>query len=163
MEIMPKLKTLFTVVMAIAVFMGLIAVKPVQAVTFDFKWKGDAGYSAQGSFSYDETQNTSIVTDKNLDLLKISFFDTSHNLLKTYINIENGNDKGITSYLEFNFNPITQSLSGAFDVGEGNLTGENDFYLTGVVNSNLELRNLDTNVLDSNSGVLRVEKAESYR
>ncbi len=160
MEIMPKLKTLFTVVIGIAVLIGVIGAKPVQAVTFDFNWKGNAGYSVEGSFSYDETQNTSTITDENLDFLKISFFDANHKLLKTYINMENGNEKGINSYLEFNFNSKTKSLSGAFDVGQGNLTGENDFYLKGVANSNLELRNLDTNVLDSGSAIISVEKAE---
>jgi hypothetical protein len=163
MPILHKLKTLFVVVIAIAVLMGVIGVNPVQAATFDFHWKGNAGYSAQGSFSYDETQNTSTVTEQNLDFLEISFFDPNHNLLKSYINIENGNDKGINPYLDFNFNPKTQALSSVFDVGEGNFTGENNFYLKGVVNSNLELRNLDTNVLDSDLGVLLVEKAQSYR
>lgn len=155
---MRKLK-IFTVIIASAILLvGLIGAKPVQAVTFDFNWKGNAGYSAQGSFSYDETKGSSVVTNNDLDFLKISFFDPNNNLLAGYVNIKDGKNLGINSYLEFSFYPSTQSLFGAFDVGEGNSIGENDFYLHGLTNSNLELRNLDTNVLDSNSGVITVEK-----
>lgn len=153
---MSQLKMLLIVVITSIIFSLGIGAKPVQAVTFDFNWKGNAGYAAQGSFSYDETKDYSAITKNQLESLKISFFDPSSNLLKSYVNVENGKDTRINSYLEFNFNPITQSLTGAFDVGEGNLIGENDFYLQGVINDHFELRNLDTNVLDSNSGVMNI-------
>ncbi len=155
---MHKLKIMFIIIVVTgALGMGVIKAKPVQAVTFDFNWKGNAGYSAQGSFSYDETKGNPVVTNSNLDFLKISFFDQTNNLLKNYVSFEKGKNTGIDPYLEFNFNPLTQSLFGAFDVGEGNLIGDHDFYLHGIINSTLELRNLDTNVLDSNLGAINVE------
>ncbi|MEQ8995362.1 MAG: hypothetical protein RID53_02525 [Coleofasciculus sp. B1-GNL1-01] len=33
-----------------------IAAVSAQAITFELDWTGQEGYSAQGSFSYDETQ-----------------------------------------------------------------------------------------------------------
>ncbi|MEH2079769.1 MAG: hypothetical protein V7K89_07065 [Nostoc sp.] len=35
--------------------LSLLKAVPVHAVTLNFDWIGNAGYSAKGSFSYDET------------------------------------------------------------------------------------------------------------
>lgn len=156
---MQKLERMLLGIIACAVLaVALIGAKPVETVTFNFFWEGVGGYSVQGSFSYDKEQNNAVITSNNLEFLKVAFFDPNKKLLKSYINVENGQDTGLDPYLEFNFDPSKNSLFGALDVGEGNLVGENDFYLHGDIKSNLELRNLDTNAVDSNKGMINVEK-----
>ncbi len=154
-------RQLLAIVSASAFFvLSLMGANSAQAITFDYNWKGDTGYSAQGSFSYNETKEFSVITPEELEFLKISFYDQNNKLLKNYIDVDKGVNTGANPYLEFNFDPVTESLFGFFDVGEGTLIGVNDLYLHGTIDSKLELRNLDTNILDSNSGSITVQKID---
>ncbi|MBR8841159.1 MAG: hypothetical protein DSM106950_46270 [Stigonema ocellatum SAG 48.90 = DSM 106950] len=155
-----QLKKLFTIVLCAVLSFGIIGAKPALAVTFDFNWKGDAGYTAEGSFSYDEEEGNSVITLNKLEFLKITFFDPTNKLIKSYVNVKDGKSTGVDPYLEFNFNTSTKSLVDSFDVGESNTVGENDYYLHGTVGSSFEFRNLDLNVLDSNSGAISVKKKQ---
>jgi hypothetical protein len=73
-----------------------IAASPAQAIDFNFNWLGDAGYSAIGSFSYDETTAPTIISEagggatNTLQSLSISFLDPSNNVLGTYDTVTSG-------------------------------------------------------------------------
>ncbi|GEM_PF-2020581 len=160
-ESMLKFKVSFSLPMAVTVLsLGILAAQPALADTFQFTWKGNAGYSAKGSFSYDNATSNTIITNANLESLKVTFFDPNHKLLKAYVLVKDGVDTGVDPYLTFSFNPATKSLVGDLDIGEGRQIGSTDYYLHGTIDSILEFRNLDTNVLDSNSGVITVKKED---
>ncbi|MDF5738255.1 MULTISPECIES: PEP-CTERM sorting domain-containing protein [unclassified Nostoc] len=105
-----------------------------QAVNLTFDWKGDAGYSASGLFSYDETISPAIISEsgggatKALQSLSISFFNPSQELIVTKNEVANGVSNN--QFFEFNFDTTTGNLFGAFDVGTG--TGIGDVFLSNV-------------------------------
>ncbi|MEM8504153.1 MAG: histidine phosphatase family protein [Cyanobacteria bacterium P01_D01_bin.1] len=85
--------------------------------TFNFDWTGQiAGFSVQGTFTYDgdQTYTEDIVREEDLLAFDISFFDPDGNLLRTY------EDNHLT-YDDFNF---------AFDIGTRELI--QDGFLLGV-------------------------------
>jgi hypothetical protein len=133
-----------------------------QAITFNFEWLGDAGFSASGSFSYDETTAPAIFSESGegptnvLDSLTVSFFDPSNSLLATFDNVVDG--VSTYGFLGFNFDTTTQELFGSFDIGEDTLTGTpGEFYLFGTVGSGLTLFDAGNGTaLDSNSGTITV-------
>jgi PEP-CTERM motif len=151
-----------TVLMGMAV--ALETGNPAQAIDFNFSWKGDAGYSALGTFSYDETTAPLIISEMGagpteyLDSLSVSFFDPSNILLGTYNTVTGGVSD--SPFFAFNFDTSTKSLFGNFDVGGGQLIdGEN--FLKGTIGSKLELRETvnqgtDEKVVDQNSGDITV-------
>lgn len=147
-----------------AFMLVLTEIAPAQAITFNFSWNGNEGYSATGSFSYDE--NTAPVTFSEsgpgatqvLQSLNVSFFDPFNNFISAYDNVVNGISNG--NYFKFNFNTVTQEIFGLIDVG-GEVAG--DTYLKGTVNTNLSLFQVpqsgsDT-IVDSNSGTLVAKAA----
>ncbi|GAB1541444.1 hypothetical protein NUACC21_41150 [Scytonema sp. NUACC21] len=105
-----------------------------QAADLTFYWKGDAGYSASGSFSYDETTAPAIISEsgagstKVLESLSVSFFNPSKELIGTNNEVVNGVSSN--QFFEFNFDTTTGNFFGAFDVGTG--TGIGDFFLSNV-------------------------------
>ncbi|MEL7227552.1 MAG: PEP-CTERM sorting domain-containing protein [Cyanobacteria bacterium J06576_12] len=94
------------------------------AVTFRTDWTGQvSGYRAEGTFSYDETQNYTdgIVRQEGLTDFDISFFDLDDNLIKTF------EDNHLTySGFNFNFDTRTQEIlqEGFFDEPNGIDIGE---------------------------------------
>lgn len=85
--------------------LGLILPEDAEAVTFRLSWTGQTlGYSAEGSFSYDETQNYQggIVRKEDLESFDISFFDPDGNLIQAFP------DNHLT-LPEFNFNYVISS------------------------------------------------------
>ncbi len=79
---------------------GLISPDSAEAVTFDLSWTGQTlGYSANGSFSYDQTQNYAdgIVRKQDLESFDISFFDPDGNLIQAF-------PDNHLALAEFNFN-----------------------------------------------------------
>jgi hypothetical protein len=75
-------------------------VLPAEAATFQFSWTGQiAGFSLDGSFSFDETRQYEggIVRKGDLQSFVVSFFDPQRRLLRTYSNNH-------LSYPNFNFN-----------------------------------------------------------
>ena len=103
---------------------SLLAMDPAQAVTFRLSWTGQIlGYSAEGVFSYDETQNylDGIVRSDDLESFDIAFFDPEGNLIQEFV------DNHLT-YTGFNFNFDTQTheilQDGFFDEPNGIDIGE---------------------------------------
>ena len=70
-------KTVAITATSIALAVGVT--HPAQAIDFKFNWTGDAGYSAVGSFSYDEATAPTIISEsgsgatKFLQSLNVSF------------------------------------------------------------------------------------------
>ncbi|MGB3404386.1 MAG: hypothetical protein WBA77_17005 [Microcoleaceae cyanobacterium] len=87
---------------------GLISPNSAEAVTFDLSWTGQtAGYSANGSFSYDETQNYAdgIVRKQDLESFDISFFDPDGNLIQAF-----ADNHLILPEFNFNFNTSNNTI-----------------------------------------------------
>jgi len=88
---------------------------PAQAVDFNFNWKGDNGYSATGSFSYDATTAPAVISEsgagptQSLQSLSISFFDPAQNLLESGGSVANGVSSD--RFLRFNFDTQSQNIS----------------------------------------------------
>ena len=138
---------------------------PAQAIEFNFSWQGDAGYSALGTFSYDETTAPSIISESGagptdyLDSLSVSFFDPSNILLGTYNTVTGGVSE--SQFFTFNFDTSNQTLFGDFDIaGGGVLIGE--YFLQGTIGSSLEFRQdingLQSRLVDKNSGAITVSQ-----
>ncbi|MEH2326610.1 MAG: PEP-CTERM sorting domain-containing protein [Nostoc sp.] len=164
------MKNIFTKIAAIAATSTAFSVavaaanNPAQAIELNFNWQGDAGYSAIGSFSYDETTASTIISESGggatnfLQSLSVSFLDPSNNPLGTYNTVAGGVSQ--SDFFKFNFDTSTQTLFGPFDIGGG--TGGKSF-LQGTVGDSLFLRQYigqdKPNItLDQNSGSINVSK-----
>ncbi|MEH2356136.1 PEP-CTERM sorting domain-containing protein [Nostoc sp.] len=163
------MKNIFAKITAIAATSVAIATSannPAQAIELNFNWQGDAGYSATGSFSYDETTAPTIISELGsgatnfLQSLNVSFLDPSKNLLGTYNTVSGGVSE--SNFFAFNFNTSTQTLFGPFDVAGGTgVIGE--YFFQGTVGDSLQLRqDVDqqgtSTTLDQNSGSIQVSK-----
>jgi hypothetical protein len=139
---------------------------PAQAIELNFNWQGDAGYSATGSFSYDETTAPTIISEAGsgatdfLQSLNVSFLDPSKNVLETYNTVAGGVSE--SEFFKFNFDTSTQTLFGPFDIAGGTgVVGE--YFFQGIVGDSLFLRqDVDQQgtsiTLDQNSGSIEVSK-----
>ncbi|MFN6476741.1 PEP-CTERM sorting domain-containing protein [Nostoc sp. DedQUE07] len=155
-----------TAIAATSVAIATSANNPVQAIELNFNWQGNAGYSATGSFSYDETTAPTIISELGsgatnfLQSLNVSFLDPSKNLLGTYNTVSGGVSE--SNFFAFNFNTSTQTLFGPFDVAGGTgVIGE--YFFQGTVGDSLQLRqDVDqqgtSTILDQNSGFIQVSK-----
>lgn len=80
---------------------GMLASHAASAATYlDFAWEGQvAGFTVEGTFSYDETDLPTDGVIRKDDLLSfdVSFYDPDDNLLRTYADNH-------LSYAGFNFN-----------------------------------------------------------
>ncbi|MDZ8260816.1 PEP-CTERM sorting domain-containing protein [Nostoc sp. ChiQUE01b] len=163
------MKNIFAKITAIATLVAAIAAganNPAQAIELKFNWQGDAGYSATGSFSYDETTAPTIISEAGsgatnfLQSLNVSFLDPSKNLLGTYNTVSSGVSE--SSFFAFNFDTSTQTLFGPFDVAGGTgVIGE--YFFQGTVGDSLQLRqDVDQQgtsiTLDQNFGSIQVSK-----
>lgn len=161
------MKNILSKLAATAVTSAILSVasgQEAQAISFNFDWQGDGGYSAKGMFSYDETTAPTIISESgpgatnNLESLMVSFFDPSNNPLQSFNTVSNG--VSTSRFFKFNFDTSTQTLFGAFDVGGGKgVIGEQ--FLQGTVGSSLQLRQdidqIGTSIeLDRNSGAITV-------
>jgi hypothetical protein len=150
---------LLTLSVAISIFLvsGLAIFDSAEAVTISFQWTGKTGYSAKGSFSYDEKMDSKTISEKgagktnSLQSLEVIFYAPSGEPMSTYEDVVNGVAKG--QYFEFNFDTVTQQVFGRIDIG-GELFGET--YLKGTINSELSLFNVGESnfdrIIDSDSG-----------
>lgn len=166
------MKSIFTKIATIAATSAAFSVaiaaanNPAQAIELNFNWLGNGGYSATGSFSYDETTAPTIISEAGggatnfLQSLNVSFLDPSKNLLGTYNTVTGGVSE--SSFFAFNFDTSTQKLFGPFDVAGGTgVIGE--YFFQGTVSDSLQLRkDVDqqgTSILvDQNSGSIQVSK-----
>ncbi|WP_392535859.1 PEP-CTERM sorting domain-containing protein [Nostoc sp. C117] len=137
----------------IALGLSLLEAVPVHALTLNFDWTGNAGYSARGSFSYDETQGYTTIDNSKLQSITVSFFDPSKKLLNSFAPVTNGSI--VYDFLDFNYDTGTKSLFGYFDVGQDK-TQSRDYYLFGNVGLGLNLRNPTEGTIDHNNGLITV-------
>jgi len=164
-QLQAQLTTLTATLTALSVVIAIDANNPVQAITINFNWQGEGGYSAEGMFSYDETTAPVTITESGagstnvLDSLTVSFFDPSNNLLQSFNSVVN--KVSDSSYFTFNFDTTTQSLFGAINIGGGTgVIGE--LFFLGTIGDTLDLRqDVDqmgtSTLLDSqNPGVIPV-------
>lgn len=150
---MPGLKTLLlTLLITILItFTGGFAVaKSAEATTQRFQWTGKTGYYAQGTFSYDEEQASTTISEQGagktttLNSLIVTFYNPSGEAINTYKNVVNGVAEG--NYFEFHFDRVNQKLFGSLDLG-GELAGE--MYLKGKVARELALIKVEQSGIDS--------------
>ncbi|MEH2160078.1 MAG: PEP-CTERM sorting domain-containing protein [Nostoc sp.] len=151
---------------ALSVAIAAGANNPAQAVEFNFNWLGNAGYSATGSFSYDEATAPTIISEsgsgatKFLQSLNVSFLDPSKNLLGTYNTVTGGVSQ--SSFFAFNFDTATQKLFGPLNIAGGTgVIGE--YFFNGTVANSLALRqDVDqkgtSTLVDQNLGSIQVSK-----
>ena len=122
--------------------LGLGLAQPALAITFKTEWTGQIlGYSAEGTFSYDENiaYTDGIVRRDDLTRFDISFYDPAGELIKTF------EDNHLT-YAGFNFNFDTRTREilqdGSFsqpngiDIGEYTVLFNEDGNPTGVTGLN---------------------------
>lgn len=125
---------------SIAIALATLCLVPIaSAVTQNLQFNSQKGYRIETSFSYDAA-NTDMFTEHGagqtnvLDSLKVSFYDPAGKAIASYDNIVDGTVRG--DYFEFNYDPVTQQLSGELDLG-GESAGE--MYLKGEANGDLSL------------------------
>ena len=121
---------------------GEIAI--AEAVTMNFQWTGEKGYSAKIVFSYDEPLNFDQIIEegrgkaKIIQDLTVSFYNPAGQFLGSYDNIKQGVSQ--FPYFKFNFDPQKQQVTGLIDLG-GDSSGE--IYLKGIVEENLKFFKID--------------------
>ena len=121
---------------------GEIAI--AEAVTMNFQWTGEKGYSAKIVFSYDEPLNFDQIIEegrgkaKIIQDLTVSFYNPAGQFLGSYDNIKQGVSQ--FPYFKFNFDSQKQQVTGLIDLG-GDSSGE--IYLKGIVEENLKLFKID--------------------
>ena len=150
------------IVTSLTLILLLTRIAPAEAITVNFTWQGNQGYSATGTFNYDQKtapiilSETGVGTTQALESLTVSFADPSNQPIKTYDNINDGISTG--KYFQFNFNTMTQNIIGLIDIG-GELPG--DIYLKGTVDTDLSLIQVSASrvekIVDSNSGTIVVQ------
>lgn len=131
-----------------------------------FDWQGDLGYRATSSFRYDDSQLTLGLVkacgqascpggafNAGLLDLDVAFFDPLGDLLAAYQPVVAGSV--LYPWLEFEFDPQTLALTGAFDIGRDAEPG--DIYIFGQVGSRATLHLVQEveetyAVLDTNDG-----------
>lgn len=109
---------------SVAAALAAAILHPVQAaLVFDFGWQGDSGYSARGSFGYDETTAPAIIVENgagptiDLDFLSVAFFDPSSNPLQSFDTVVGGVSS--STFFAFSFDTTAESIIGVFNVGGG--------------------------------------------
>jgi len=121
---------------------GEIAI--AEAVTMNFQWTGEKGYSAKVVFSYDEKVNFVQIIEEGRGMteiiqdLTVSFYNPAGQSLGSYDNIKQAVSQ--FPYFKFNFDPQKQQVTGLIDLG-GDSSGE--IYLKGIVEENLKLFKID--------------------
>jgi hypothetical protein len=138
---------------------------PAQAISFNFNWQGNNGYSAKGTFSYNGATAPAIISESGagstdyLQSLSVSFFDPANNPLQSYNTVVGGVSN--SNFFAFNFDTTTHTLFGNFNVGGGPSTVGTQFF-SGNIGGLLRLREIGTNgdiLLDSQEpGVIITEK-----
>jgi hypothetical protein len=165
-NIFAKIAATTTTSAALSLAIAIGANNPAQAIDFNFNWTGDAGYSAIGSFSYDETTAPATISESGsgatntLQSLNVSFLDPSNNVLGTYDTVTSGVSQ--SDFFAFNFDTTTHTLIGSLNIGGGTgIAGE--YFFSGTVDEFLRLRQ-DVNqqgtsiTIDRNSGSIQVSK-----
>ena len=124
---------------AIAIVVAtLCSVLPASAVTQELQFESQQGYRVETSFSYDapteKIAERGAGQSKVVDSLKVSFYNPAGEAIASYDNIVDGVVRG--DYFEFNYDPTTERLQGAIDLG-GESAGE--MYLKREADGDLSL------------------------
>ncbi len=134
--------------------------KSASAITYNFDWTGDSGYSVTGSFSFDESTAPATISKSglgatnDLETLIVSFFDPSSTPLGTFNNVVGGVSS--YQYLNFNFDTVNESFTGFIDIGEDTDTNNpNEYYLFGTI-PNLEIFNPASGTVDNGNSPINV-------
>ncbi|MEG3439616.1 hypothetical protein V0288_20985 [Pannus brasiliensis CCIBt3594] len=133
-------KYLFSIVLLLSLSIGITPIAPALAVTIEFSWSGNNGYTARGSFRYDEKTAPALIHEegagrtKVIEKLEISFLDPRGKEIARYDNVFGGVSDA--NYFRFNFDTRTGEIFGSIDLG-GESAGET--YLKGIVKENLAL------------------------
>jgi len=131
------------------------------AITYDFNFVGDDGYSVVGQFSFDENTAPAVISEDGLGLtnaieeLSVAFYDDNSNLLSDHTVVT----AGVSSYFYFNltFNTVTEQLEPGFtfDVGEDTDTNNpNEHYLFSDAGEFFTISNADTGNLDEGTNFI---------
>lgn len=163
---MKNFRTKLAVTTTIALTLPATIAQQAKAVTFNFNWTGNIGYSARGSFRYDENTAPAIISESgagptnSLQSLTVSFFDPSNTPLQSFNTVAGG--VSTSAFFQFNFNTTTQQLFGDFNVGGG--TGAiGEQFFNGPIGGLLRLREITgpgtNNLLDfQNIGTITVSQ-----
>ena len=131
-------------VCAIAIAIATLSLVPAaNAITQELQLESQKGYVVKTSFSYDSQTSETIAEHgagktKVVDSLRISFYEPTGKAIASYDNIVDGTVRG--DYFEFNYDPATEQLRGAIDLG-GESAGE--MYLKGKADGELSLIRID--------------------
>lgn len=105
---------------------------PAQAVQVNFSWNGINGYSATGSFSYDETKAPTFISEsgagptKFLQSFSISFLDPTQKVLESGSAVVNGVSSD--RFLRLDFDSTSKNIS----VLDGDIGGTYKYFLTNL-------------------------------
>lgn len=159
---MQRIFVQLVIVTSLALSLLLTSIVPAEAMTVNFTWQGNQGYSATGTFNYDEKTAPAILSEKGvaetevLENFTVSFADPENHPITTYNTVVNGVSQG--NYFQIQFNTIAQEFIGSIDIG-GESAG--DIYLKGKVDTDLSLIQVSASgkeeVIDSNSGTILVQ------
>lgn len=113
-NLLTKISAAVGITAALSVAIAFGTNNPAQAVTFNYSFETDTGYVGTGEFSYDPTPASLIVESgigptNFLNSLSLSVFDPAGNLLASGNEVTNGVSN--SSFLRFEFNPLTKTLS----------------------------------------------------
>ncbi len=128
-----------TIVIAI-VMTSFCSDLPAVAVTQELQIVSSDGYRVKTAFDYNQVDNSNAIAEqgsgatKAVNSMIVSFYNPDGEMMANYDNIVGGVVQG--NYFEFNYDPKTQQLLGAIDLG-GESAGE--IYLKGDVEQGLHL------------------------
>ena len=132
------------IICAIAIAIATLSlVSAASATTQELQLESQKGYVVKTSFSYDSKTPETIAErgagkTKVIDSLRVSFYEPMGKAIASYDNIVDGTVRG--EYFEFNYDPATEQLRGAIDLG-GESAGE--MYLKGKADGELSLIRID--------------------
>lgn len=120
-----------------------------------FKWTGEGGYTAEGYVNYDNTMplvsayGLGDVSAGGIQSLSVSFFNPSHNLLYSVMDISNG--ISIYDFLNFTFDTshfqiIGDLTNGRFNLGLDSVTG--NFHVSGSIGADSNILNFNSDLID---------------
>jgi hypothetical protein len=114
-NILTKVSAIAVTSAALSVAVAFSANNPAQAITFNYSFQTNTGYSGTGQFSYDELTAPPIISESGpgqtnfLKFLSLSVFDPAGNLLDSGNSVVNG--ISTDDFLLFKFNTLTQTLN----------------------------------------------------
>jgi hypothetical protein len=113
-NILTKVSAIAATSAALSVAVAFSANNPAQAITFNYSFQTNTGYSGTGQFSYDELTAPPIISESGpgptdaLKFLSLSVFNPAGNLLDSGNSVVNG--ISTDDFLLFEFNTLTQTL-----------------------------------------------------